>query len=223
MADFFDIAYTPTVLGLQDRRGSRGLYGDIEASPLADADAGSLTSHELTADEVELITGRDSLYLATVGENGWPYVQHRGGQPGFVHQLDAHTIGWVERSGNRQYIGTGNIAANGRVAAILVDYPTRRRLKLYGLATHHTDPSPELVERLGGTDVRIDGAITIRVLATNWNCPKFITPRFTEDQITEQVVEPLQAALEQRDARIVDLQDQLAGLEAQLAELRGAS
>ena len=206
MADFFDIAYTPTVLGLQDRRGSRGLYGGIEASPLADADAGSLTSHELTADEVELITGRDSLYLASVGENGWPYVQHRGGQPGFVHQLDAHTIGWVERTGNRQYVGTGNVSGDGRVALILMDYPSRTRLKIWGRATHHPDPSPELLERLGAEGIRADGAITIEVVATAWNCPKYITPRFTEAQVA-QVTRPLV--------------DRIAELEDELERLRG--
>lgn len=172
MEDFLDIAQTPAVLALQEQRGSLGLYDTSGPNPEA-----------LSADEVGLITSRDSFYMATVNEDGWPYVQHRGGDIGFVRVLGPTTIGWVERTGNRQYLGTGNLTADGRVALIMVDYPSRSRLKLLGRATYHPDPSPELLERLGGTDVRNDGALTIEVVATNWNCPKFITPRFTRDQI----------------------------------------
>jgi len=99
-------------------------------------------------------------------------------------------------------VGTGNISANGRVAAIFVDYPTRTRLKAYRHATHHPDPSPELLESLGATNHRNDGAVTVEFLATAWNCPKYITPRFTEDQIS---------------AAIRPLQQRIAELEAQLA------
>ena len=164
--------------------------------------AGPGAAHDLEDTEVELVTTRDSFYMATVGDTGWPYVQHRGGDAGFVKVIDKFTIGWAERNGNRQYIGTGNISDNGRVALIFVDYPSRTRLKLYGRATHHTDPSPELVASLGAQDLRIDGAITIEVLATSWNCPKHITPRFSEPQVREFV-----AGLQ---ARIDDLEAQLA-------------
>jgi len=149
-----------------------------------------------------MLTTRDSFYLASVSETGWPYVQHRGGSRGFVQLIDSHTIGWLERTGNRQYLGTGNITATGRIAAIFVDYPSRTRLKLYGLATHHPSPSPELLRGLDTDDVRNDGAITVEVVATNWNCPKYITPRFTSPEVRE--------ATSQLEMRIVELETQLA-------------
>lgn len=201
MTDFFDIALTPSVLALQQAKGSPGANAVAVGS-------GPCEPHPITESEAELLTTRDSFYLASVSETGWPYVQHRGGDVGFVKVLDDNTIGWVERNGNRQYIGTGNITADGRVAAIFVDYPSRTRLKVYGRATHHRTPSPELLAALGAADVRHDGAITIELLATDWNCPKYITPRYTENQV--------QGAVEQ-------LHDRIAELEAQLEERSGAT
>jgi hypothetical protein len=199
MTDYFDIAFTPAVLALQEQKGSRGLYA-------AASGEGPGEPHELEPMERELVATRDSFYLATVSESGWPYVQHRGGDQGFVKILDEHTIGWVERNGNRQYLGTGNITASGRVAAIFVDYPTRTRMKLYGQGTYHPDPSPELLAALGAVGVRNDGAITVEVLATNWNCPKYITPRYTQDQIED--------AVEQLRVRVAELEAELAATTA---------
>ena len=176
MTEYFDIAVTPAVRDLQEKKGSRALY-----DPETGTDLGA--RHQLDDMEIEMITSRDSFYLASVSETGWPYVQHRGGNVGFIKVLDDHTIGWSERHGNHQYLGAGNITADGRVAAILVDYPSRTRLKLFGRATYHSDPAPELLAVLGAEDERVDGAVTVEVLATDWNCPKYITPRFTEDQI----------------------------------------
>ncbi len=197
MTEFFDIAVTPSVLDLQERKGSLGMY-------VTEVGPGPGDVHELTPDEIHFLTTRDSFYLASVGETGWPYVQHRGGDAGFVKVLDSHTIGWAERNGNRQYIGTGNIADNGRVSAIFVDYPSRSRIKIYGRATHHPEASPELLAALGAEDLRNDGAITIEVLATAWNCPKYITPRFTEPQIRDGI-----ASME---ARILELEAELETL-----------
>lgn len=194
MTEFFDIAATPTVLDLQEQMGSAGMY-------VNEVGAGPSDPHTLIADEIELITSRDSFYLSSVGDTGWPYVQHRGGVPGFITVLDDHTIGWVERTGNRQYIGTGNITNNGRVAGILVDYPSRTRLKFYGRATHHRQPTPELIAALGAESSRHDGAITIEVLATAWNCPKYITPRYPEPDV-RTVVEGLQARIAELEAQI---------------------
>jgi len=198
MTNYFDIAMTPTIIDLQVTSGSRELYpgggessGDIATVP-----------HELTEQEAAMLSTRDSFYLASVSKTGWPYVQHRGGSRGFVQLIDSHTIGWLERTGNRQYLGTGNITATGRIAAIFVDYPSRTRLKLYGLATHHPNPSAELVRSLKVDDVRNDGAITLEVVATNWNCPKYITPRFSEPEVRE--------ATRQLELRIVELEAQLA-------------
>ncbi len=197
MTDVFDIAATPSLIELQHRKGSLGLYTDA-------AGPGPGAAHTITEQEAELLTSRDSFSLASVGETGWPYVQHRGGEAGFVKIIDDHTIGWVERNGNRQYVGTGNISANGTIAAIFVDHPTRTRLKAYGCATHHPDPSPELLDALGATDVRNDGAVTVELLATAWNCAKHLTPRFTEDQI-QIAIRPLQQ-------RIAELEAQLSSL-----------
>lgn len=197
MTDFFDIAVTPKVLELQELKGSRGLYTD-------DVGAGPGAPHHLDPSEVLFLTSRDSFYMASVSETGWPYVQHRGGDAGFVKVLDDHTIGWVERSGNRQYIGTGNVQANGRVALIFVDYPSRSRIKVYGRATHHPVAPPELLAALGAEGVRSDGAVTVEVLATAWNCPKYITPRFTEAQVAD--------ALGQLQHRIEELEQQVADL-----------
>lgn len=194
MTDFFDIAVTPAVLALQEEKGSLGIY-------TTEVGAGPGEPHTLTADEIRFLTERDSFYLASVGETGWPYVQHRGGPEGFVKILGDHRIGWLERNGNRQYIGTGNIRANGRVSAIFVDYPNRSRLKVFGQATHHPGASPELKEALGGADIRDDGAITIDILATAWNCPKFITPRYPAADVAEAIRR---------------LQEEIADLKAQL-------
>ena len=203
MTDYFDIAVTPAVVELQEKKRSRALY-----APGTGTDPGA--GHRFDGREIEMITSRDSFYLASVSETGWPYVQHRGGEIGFIKVIDDHTIGWSERHGNRQYLGAGNITADGRIAAILVDYPSRTRLKLFGKASYHSDPAPELLARLDAVDERLDGAVTVEVLATDWNCPKYITPRFTENQIRT-----VTGSLE---ARIVELEQRNAELEASLIE-----
>lgn len=194
MTEFSDIAFTPTTLALQQRKGSRGLYPNTVGK-------GPGQPHTLTFDEERMIRTRDSFYLASVSETGWPYVQHRGGDAGFVKLIDDHTIGWLERNGNRQYIGTGNITDNGRVAAIFVDYPSRSRLKAYGLGVYQPDPSDDLLVALGGDGLRNDGAIIIELLATDWNCPKYINPRFTEAEVA-QVTDPLRSRIAELEARL---------------------
>lgn len=176
MRNYLDLAYTPITRALHSERGSADRYDT--SSPGPDA----LSDHE-----VEHITARDSFYMATVTEEGWPYVQHRGGDAGFVTVTGPTALGWIERTGNRQYIGTGNLRANGRVAMIFVDYAQRTRLKVFGTATLHTNPSDELITQLGGTELRNDGAITVEVEATDWNCPKYITPRLTADAVRDGV------------------------------------
>lgn len=195
MQSYLDELFTPSVLAVQEVKGASGMYPIGEAAP-----------DQLDANEIAHITGSDSFYMATVSESGWPYVQHKGGDAGFVKILGPTTIGWAERSGNRQYLGTGNVAAGSNVAAIFVDYPTRTRIKVRGRATYHPDPSPELIEALGAADLRVDGAVTVEVVATAWNCPKYITPRYTAAEV-EAGVQPL------RD-RIADLESQLEALRA---------
>ena len=195
MQSYLDELFTPSVLAVQEEKGAAGLYPTGQPAPDA-----------LDANEIAHITASDSFYMATVSESGWPYVQHKGGDAGFVKILGPTTIGWAERSGNRQYLGTGNIAAGGKVAAIFVDYPTRTRIKIRGNATYHPDPSPELIEALGAADLRVDGAVTIEIAATAWNCPKYITPRYTTTQI-EDAVQPLRE-------RIAELESHLEALGA---------
>jgi predicted pyridoxine 5'-phosphate oxidase superfamily flavin-nucleotide-binding protein len=159
----------------------------------------------LTTEETDFLATRDSFYLATVTENGWPYMQHRGGPPGFLKVLGPNQLGFADFGGNRQLISTGNLAANDRVTLFLMDYPRQERLKLLGhvrvldardhiqLADQLT-PTPELrrhVERL----------FLIDVVAFDWNCPKYITPRFTEAEV-DAVVAPLKQRIAELEAQL---------------------
>ncbi len=185
--------------------GSRTQYERIEKlSPPGDA---------LSEYEKEFILARDSFYLATVGETGWPYIQHRGGERGFLHVLDDHTIGFADYRGNRQYISLGNLGHDDRVALFLMDYPSRTRLKILGHATvHEGEGAKQFVEQLSTSEGRklVERAIIIRVDAFDWNCQQHITPRYTEEQIVK-VMAPLHqrlAALEEENKR---LREQVAG------------
>ena len=202
---YFDIAFTPAIESLQRDKGTRQLNA-------ANADR-TVTASQLSHREVEHLVARDSVYLATVSETGWPYVQHRGGAPGFIHVLGPTTIGWLERPGNQQYLGTGNLTADDRLALIAVDYPARTRLKLFGRGTYHADlgAAPDLAASLGAADLRNDGAIVVEVEAVAWNCPKHLTPRFTQEEV--------QVAF---DEHTTDLRARIAELEAENERLRRA-
>jgi uncharacterized protein len=198
MTSYPNVAFTSAVTEVQRLKGARR-HDDLLAHAWPDFEA-------LTPDEIGHITTRDSFYLATVGDTGWPYVQHRGGDAGLVTVIDPRTIGWIERTGNRQYIGIGNITAVDRVAAIFMDYPNRRRLKMYGHATYHANPSDELLDVLGVGSIRVDGAVTVAIAATSWNCAKYITPRYTAEDVG--------AATRPLRNRIADLERQLANASA---------
>ena len=175
---FFDLAFTPSVQQEQERHGSRAAY--------AAASAEAAGAESLTPRETLFLAARDSFYLASVSETGWPYIQHRGGPAGFVRRLDDRTIGWAEFAGNRQYVSAGNVAADDRVSLFLIDYPNRRRLKLLGHMQMH-DPAdrPDLALRLAvdGYTARVERLVTVSVEAFDWNCPQHITPRFTLAEI----------------------------------------
>lgn len=176
---FATIAFTPTVQAAQARMGSRGAYRTLEVGEVEDVALGT--------DEIDFIRERDSFYQGTVGENGWPYVQHRGGPSGFLKVLDARTVGYADFSGNRQYISVGNLNANDRVSLFLMDYPRQRRLKIWGRARLiDEDAQPALLARLESPHyrARVERGVIITVEAFDWNCPKHITPRFTEAEIT---------------------------------------
>ena len=131
---FFGTAFTPSVQAEQARHGSQAAY-----ARLADTGDALDGGAQLTEQEADFIAARDSFYLATVSQTGWPYVQHRGGPGGFVRVLDDRTLGWADFSGNRQYVSIGNSAADNPVAMIFMDYPARRRLKVLGHVTAFGD------------------------------------------------------------------------------------
>ena len=177
---FAKIAFTPRVRAAQTRMGSRDAYRAAES--------GAAEAVELTPYEIEFIGARDSFYQGTVGENGWPYVQHRGGPTGFLKVLGPRTIGYADFSGNRQYISVGNLDGDDRVSLFLMDYPGQRRLKIWGRARLiDEDAEPALVARLESPDyrARVERGVIITVEAFDWNCPKYITPRFTAREVGE--------------------------------------
>jgi predicted pyridoxine 5'-phosphate oxidase superfamily flavin-nucleotide-binding protein len=157
--------------------------------------------------EIDFIATRDSFYLATVSETGWPYVQHRGGPTAFLKVVDPRTLAFADFGGNRQFVSVGNVATNDRVSLFLMDYANRRRLKLLGRLTMYpiADAPPELVSAVDLADYRagIERVAVIRVDAFDWNCPQHITPRYSEDEwrTTMQPLHDRIAALERELAR----------------------
>jgi predicted pyridoxine 5'-phosphate oxidase superfamily flavin-nucleotide-binding protein len=166
-----------------------------------------------TPDEVAFIGERDSFYMASVSESGWPYVQHRGGPPGFLKVIDEVTLAFADYRGNRQYISLGNVDADDRVALILVDYPRRARLKILAHAERVAlDADADLLAKVmdGGYRAKPERIFKLRLAAFDWNCPQHITPRFTEAEI-ERAVQPLRERLESLEAENRRLREQLAG------------
>jgi predicted pyridoxine 5'-phosphate oxidase superfamily flavin-nucleotide-binding protein len=195
MADkFMQIALTPAVQQAQDKYF--GKHQVVESAPDVDP---------FTASETYFIGTRDSFYMATVSETGWPYVQHRGGPVGFVKVLGPNLIGFADFKGNRQLVSTGNLGIIDRVALFMMDYPRRTRLKLLGHArVLDAREHPELLDQLASEPLRskVERFFLIQVISYDWNCPQYITPRFTAAE-----VEKYAAALK----------DRIAELEAQLA------
>ena len=197
---FAEVAFTPSVKNVQEHLGSRRSYARMEA--------GEVRNHVLGPREAGFIGERDSFYMASVSETGWPYIQHRGGPKGFVRVLDEKTVGFADYRGNRQYISVGNLMANDRVALFFMDYPNRTRLKLLGRAKLIDASDSTALERLDvpGYRAHIERAFLISVEAFDWNCPQHITPRYTLAE-----VEQATASLRQR---IAELETELARLGA---------
>lgn len=139
---------------------------------------------------IEFIASRTSFYLATVSETGWPYVQHRGGSAGFLKILDETTIGFADYLGNKQFISKGNLKNNDKVSLILMDYPRQARLKLIGHMSMHTaDEKPELVDLLTTKDQGpVERVAVIKLSAMDWNCPKYIEPRYDQNEATALIM-----------------------------------
>ena len=200
---FLDIATTPSVHAAQVANGSAGLYDRAGAHRVFDRFGPS---------EEAFIAERDSFYMASVSETGWPYVQHRGGPAGFVKLIDETTLAFADFRGNRQYISLGNTNANDRVALIFMDYPNRRRMKLYAhIEARDLADDPELAEKLALPGYRAvpERAFLLHLDAFDWNCPQHITPRFTEAEIAAAVA-PLQERLNELEAQNHMLREKLA-------------
>lgn len=185
---FLDVFETPGVRAAQIANGSRAMWENFDRDRAFD---------RFTANEAAFIAARDSFYMATVSETGWPYVQHRGGPPGFLKVLDDKTLGFADFRGNRQYISVGNAAGNDRVALILVDYPNRSRLKILAhMESRSLTAEPELAARLalGRYKAVPERALILHLQSFDWNCAQHITPRYTAPEI-ESAVSPLRARI----------------------------
>ncbi|MCK9685088.1 pyridoxamine 5'-phosphate oxidase family protein [Scleromatobacter humisilvae] len=191
-----DIVFTPSVKALQQARGSRHAYARMEQG------RGFRTGID---DGMRgFIEAQTTLFMATANLDGQPYIQHRGGPPGFLHVLDEHTIAFADFTGNRQFVSTGNLADNPKAQLFLMDYAHRQRLKIWGEARVETDPA--LVERLmpAGYKARAEQAIVFTVKAWDANCPQHIPQLVPVDEVVPAIVE--------RDARIAALEKELAAL-----------
>ncbi|MGC3939261.1 pyridoxamine 5'-phosphate oxidase family protein [Roseobacter sp. EG26] len=188
--------FTPAVQAEQEARGSRDANARMVARGAPDG---------LGDDEIAFLTSRTSIYVATVSETGWPYVQHRGGPRGFLKVLDAQTIGFADYRGNRQYVSTGNLKNDDRVSLFATDYPRKTRLKLIGHATLvDATAAPDLAQALASDEQgKVERLMTIRIAAFDWNCPQFITPRFDTAEIAALVAPELER-LESENARLAN-------------------
>lgn len=195
-----DVAFTPAVKAIQSRKGSRSAYARMESQ------GGWATA--ITPDLAAFIAAQTSVFLATANAQGQPYIQHRGGPPGFLRVLDEHTLGFADFNGNRQFISSGNLAENPKAHLFLIDYTMRQRIKLWGTA-RVIDDDPDLIERLMPPDYKAKGeqAILFSVAAWDANCPQHIPQRLEAGDVAR--------ALQSRDERIAEL-------EAEIRRLKGA-
>lgn len=198
---YMDLLFTPEVKRQQAVAGSRDSYARMAGGHEAQPDM-------LGPKEGMFLATRDSFYVASTSASGWPYVQHRGGPPGFVKMLSETRIGFADYRGNRQYISLGNVATDDRVALFFMDYVRRARLKLLGrMHAVSFDDEPEfavaLVDEVYGA--KVERGFIIDIEAYDWNCPQHITPRYTQGEIAE-IVAPL-------NQRIVELETMLSARE----------
>lgn len=206
-----DIAFTPTVKAQQKRMGSRGGYARMEA--------GGGWSDRVGADLASFIAERDSFYFGTASAEGRPYIQHRGGNQGFLKVLDDRTLAFADYSGNRQYISVGNLSENDQAFIFLMDYPNRRRIKIWGRA-EVVDDNPELLAGLVDPDYAAvpERAIVFHVEAWDANCPQHIRPRFSAEEIKPAIAD-FEKSIEQLEKKIDQLEKKREELEAELSAL----
>ncbi|TDW47783.1 hypothetical protein EV144_10468 [Flavobacterium sp. 270] len=198
------LAFTDAIKNLQEENGSRSAYERMERTSNVDG---------LTENEIDFISNRDSFYMASFGENEYPYIQHRGGPAGFIKVIDDKTIGIVDFSGNRQYISVGNISNNNKVALFMMSYSQKARLKIYASAkVVDLKDHDQLYNQLKPSDYKFrpERMILFEIQAYDWNCPQHITPRFTREEI--------EMALQPQKEYIAKLEDIIKELEQKLAE-----
>ena len=197
-----DVAFTPAVKAVQARKGSREVYARVEQN------GGWRT--EIDDDLAMFLAAQDSMYLATASADGQPYIQHRGGPKGFIRVLDKNTLAFADYGGNRQYITQGNLSENPKAHIFLMDYAHRRRVKIWGEA-RVVDDDPSLLQSLmpRGYRARPEQVILFKVSAWDTNCPQHIPQKFDAADVA--------AALASRDARIAELEAELAALRGQPA------
>lgn len=202
--NFAEIAYSTAVKEMQEKLGSRSAYARMERDTYVNG---------LTSNAVYFIEERDSFYMASIGENGFPYIQHRGGPKGFLKVLDSKRVGFIDFKGNMQYITVGNLVTNNNVALILVDYPARARLKIFAKAEIiDLKDNPDLYKLLDLSEYQFkpERMMVFNIEAYDWNCPQHIVPRYTVDEI-EQAFAP------QRD-RVVQLEGEIKELKKRIKE-----
>lgn len=195
---FAELAFTDAVRDIQSNEGSRRSYARM--------DEGSDYNNVLGPNEAQFIAARDSFYMATVGETGWPYVQHRGGPAGFVNIIDEKTLGFADFRGNRQYISVGNLSQNDRVSLFFMDYPNKTRLKVLGRVRPVDLMEQDIPQNLSfdsGYRAKAERGLLITVEAFDWNCPQHITPRYTQAEV---------------DLAVMSLKTTISDLEAKLAQ-----
>jgi len=196
---FLDIAVTPSVRAAQAAMGSDGLWTEFKGHRAFD---------RFTDNEAAFIADRDSFYIATISESGWPYVQHRGGPRGFLKLIDDRMLAFADYRGNRQYISVGNLAAADRTCLFLMDYARRARLKVYArveMVAFEAHPALTELVTIPGYKAKLERIFRLRLDAFDWNCSQHITPRFTEQEV---------------DGAVRPLRDRLSRLEAENTELR---
>ena len=204
---FLDTLATPGVRAAQAAMGTDRNWANFK---------GHREFDRIGSQEAAFIGARDSFYMATVGETGWPYVQHRGGLPGFLKVIDEKTLAFPDYRGNLQYISVGNLSTNDRAALILMDYPHRARMKILA---HVEIVSAEARPDLGATvldptaKAKVERIILLHLVTFDWNCPQHITPRFTEGEVNEAVA-PLIHHVEALKAEVHALREQLAAVNA---------
>lgn len=176
--NFTQLAFSKSVKKQQEKYGTRTSYSRMESR---------LNAFELGLKEIEFIQSRDSFYISTVGENGWPYVQHRGGPKGFVYVLNKTSLVFADFRGNGQYISSGNLHSSNKTMLILMNYPSQQRLKIWAessIIERESDSDLETLLKAKNSTTPVERFIKLKVQAFDWNCSQHITPRYTEDEIS---------------------------------------